>query len=80
MLLVLTEIIEIDCCGLADNTKRNIIKRAGSIDSGAPKGSTQNEGITPYNDDNDDMNDSLIELDKYHVAAIIDDYDSKKDE
>ena len=80
MLLVLTEIIEIDCCGLADNTKRNIIKRAGSIDSGAPKRSTQNEDITPYNDDNDDMNDSLIELDKYHVAAIIDDYDSKKDE
>ena len=79
MLLVLTEIIEIDCFKMAENTKRNITERAGYIGSDDPKGSTLNEGIVPYNEDNYDMNDSLIELDKYHVTTIINDDNSKKE-
>ena len=78
MLLVLTEIIEIDCFKMAENTKRNIAKRAGNIGSDDPKGPNLNEGIMSYNEDNYDMNDSLIELDKYHVTTIINDDNSKK--
>ena len=80
MLLVLTEIIEIDCFKMSENCKRNIAKRAGNIGSDAPKGSTQNEGNAPYNEDNYDMNESLIELDSNHVATIINDDDSKKED
>ena len=79
MLLVLTEIIEIDCFKMAENTKRNITRRAGYIGSDDPKVSTLNEEIMPYDEDNYDMNDSLIELDKYHVTTIINDDNSKKE-
>ena len=79
MLLIFTEIIEIDCFKMAENTKRNIIKRAGNIDPDNPLGTTQNKDIIPYNEDNNDMNDSLIELDRFKVEIINDD-NSKKDD
>jgi hypothetical protein len=69
MLLVLTEIIEIDCFKMAKNTKRNIALRSGSIDLD-DNGPNQREGIIPYNDDNDDLSASLVELDRFRVHII----------
>ena len=66
MLLVFTEIIEIDCFKMSENTKRNITKRSGYIDYETPK-----EGK------NNHFNDSLIELDRYKVTLINDDNGGK---
>ena len=69
MLLVFTEIIEIDCFKMAKNTKRNIAKRSCTIDLG-DNGPTQREDIIPYNEDNEDLSDSLVELDRFTVHII----------
>ena len=66
MLLVFTEIIEIDCFKMAENTKRNITKRSSNIDPEIPK-----------ERNNSDLNDSLIELDRYKVTLINDDNEGK---
>ena len=69
MLLVFTDIIEIDCFKMDENAKRNIAKRSGNIvpDNNGP---TQKEDIIPYNKDNDNLDDSLIELDRFQFQII----------
>ena len=80
LLLIFTEIIEIECFKMADNTKRNITRRAGNIEPDNPQGSTKNEDITLDNEDNSDLNDSLIiELNKYKVEIIDEDISLKND-
>ena len=79
MLLIFTEIIEIDYFKMAENTKRNIKRRAGKIDPDNPQESNQIKDSFPYNEDNNNMNDSLIEFDRFKVEIINDDSSKKSD-
>ena len=58
VILIFTEVIEINCCGMQKNTKRNISLRANKEASNIENDEDENDG-TQFNEESD-VNDSLI--------------------
>ena len=58
VILIFNEVIEINCCGMQKNTKRNISLRANKEASNIENDEDENDG-TQFNEESD-VNDSLI--------------------